>query len=205
MGKKKAKSAGPGAADSRLSHRLKELLAHGQRHLEGFFESATVAELREIVEESCSSDLVNVLLDLRRASVKAFFERVVGGRKRLVAPSIALYHYKVYLRDTVPLEVNATNGERLPNYYAILGVPRDATADEIEDAHKHLQRAFSSDLHAESDHGVNSERLAEIKDAFGNLKTETRREVTDRLLPNINYLYPRRDDYWLESVRQLLS
>jgi hypothetical protein len=205
MGTKKTKSTGSAAGGSRLSRQLEELLDRGQSALEEFFVDAPIAELRQILEGSGGADLVNVLLDLRHASVKTFFERVVSGRKRLAAPTIALYHYRSYLLDTVPFEIKATNGEKLPNYYAILGVPRDATADDIGEAHKHLLKAFSPEFFAESEHEKSAERLAEINDAFGNLKTDAKRETTDRLLPNINYLYPKRDVFWLDSVRRLLN
>jgi len=205
MGKKKSSGLLGRPSSKRLARRLEALLLEGRESVESFLEAATLAELREVLEESSSAELVNVLLDLRRSIVKAFFERVVVGRKRVAAPAVTLYHYRIYLTNPHPLQVGATNGETLPNYYAILGVPRDASAAEIAEAHKLLTRALATDAPVADEQDVNEKRRQEIAEAFGILRNPKRRETADRLLPGINYLYPKRESFWLDAVRGFLN
>ncbi len=141
---------------------------------------------------------------MRHSTVKDFLERMVVGRKRLVALIATLYHYKVYLTDPVPLEVAATNGERLPNYYAILGIPREADEEEIRTAHRLLSKAFSPEGFAPTQRKLAQERLEEIREAYEHLTPKHRGE-TDRQLPSMQYLYPRRDQSWLGSARKVLE
>jgi hypothetical protein len=188
-----------------LPRRLEEYLAKGRAELERFFDEAPAAELREIVEKSFCSELVNILLDLRQSCVKSFFERVVVGRKRVAAPAVALYHYKLYLRNPLPLEVSGTDGETQQNYYAKLGLPRDATPEEIDEAHKLLTKALAPEAFPPESRHAGAEQLKDICDAFNVLRNPKKREAADRLLPNISYLYPKREHYWLEAVKRLLS
>ncbi len=48
-------------------------------------------------------------------------------------------------------------------------------------------------------------RLAEIDDAFRHLHPEEKRSQSDQILPNIHYLYPRRDQSWLEATQRILE
>ena len=49
------------------------------------------------------------------------------------------------------------------------------------------------------------ERLEEINDAYNNLKSPQKRAKADRILPNVSYLYPRRDQSWLEAVQRIMD
>jgi len=175
------------------------------RARERFLNDAPIVELRSVLEISYASDLVNALIDLRHSTVKDFFERMVSGRRRLIALIATLYHYKVYLTDPVPLEVAATNGEKLPNYYAVLGLPRDAWPEEVDEAYKLLSRAFAPDSFPPADQALARKNLDEITEAFEQLHTPKRREVANGLLPSLNALYPRREACWLESVKGVMD
>ncbi len=205
MAKKKSKARGSSARERKLAPRLEELVGEGPSAIAKFVEGAPPSELRELFDAGFSSDLVNVLLDLKRSTVRTFFERAMVGRKRTLAPIVALYHYKLYLTNPLPLDLEATNGETHPNHYAILGVPRDASQEDLDEAHKLLSKAFSPESFAEDDRPAGELRRREIVAAFKALRTEENREDTDRLLPNMGYYYPKREDCWLEPVRQLLN
>lgn len=187
---------------SKTSRHTDAWAALTSEELERRFREMPPSEILDAFERSYTSEVVNVLLDLRRASVRQLFEALAGVRKRAIATIVTLYHYRVYLMNPLPLEVG---NERTPNYYAILGVPRDADAEDIRLAHRLLVKAhdiadFSPPMRAGGE-----ERLAEIEDAYRHLHPETRRSQADQLLPNIHYLYPRRDHSWLEATLRILE
>jgi hypothetical protein len=168
-------------------------------------EAAPLGELVEIFEHSFPSILVNILLDLRKAEVKRILELVADERRRAVAETATLYYYREYLTNPLPLRIDAGAGISLPNYYAILGVPRDATEDELREAHRLLSRAHAEEFFAPDMRPAATERRTEIDDAYANLRTPEKRAKADRLLPNVSYLYPRRDQAWLEAVHRLIG
>jgi hypothetical protein len=170
-----------------------------------FFEKATEEELLAVFDESYSADLVNVLLDLKKATVRRVFERLAVVRKRGVADLVTLYHYKEYLTNPLPLRVETELGPTIPNYYAILGVPREVSEEELRNAHRLLVKAHAPEAFPLGMRKAGAERLAEIEDAYNNLRTPQKRQKADSLLPNINYLYPRRDQSWLEAVVRLIG
>ena len=181
------------------------LLAMSRSERIDFFENCPREHLLKIFEESYGSELVNILLDLKKATVKRFLELVGRLRKRAVVETATLYHYKEYLTNPLPLQVEAAEGHILPNYYAILGVPREASEEDLQMAYKLLARAHGPEIFSPMMRKAGEDRLHEIQDAYSHLKTPARRQKADRLLPNISYLYPRRDQFWLESVLRLLG
>ncbi|MGQ9591381.1 MAG: DnaJ domain-containing protein [Planctomycetota bacterium] len=170
-----------------------------------FFERSPAERLCEIFEESYPAELVNVLLDLKKATVRRFFEMLRAERKRGLAELATLYYYKEYLTNPFPLRVEVEAGQSVPNYYAILGVPRDAGEEELKTAYRLLAKAYAPAAFPPEMRKSGAERLAEIEDAYEHLKNAKRRAAADRLLPNINYLYPRRDQTWLDAVERLVG
>jgi hypothetical protein len=208
--KSPARRSGAGEASrsppSRKTTRYLDALLELQRpEREAFFERTSPRELLELCEHSYSTDLVNLLLDLKKSTVRRVFEAVAPLRKRVVAEIAALYLYKEYLTNPLPLRVVLETGHSLPNYYSILGVPRDATHEELKNAFRILERAHDPEGFPPALRKLGEQRLEEIRDAFNHLKMPKRRAKTDRLLPNVSYLYPRRDQCWLEALQKLLE
>jgi Ca-activated chloride channel family protein len=69
----------------------------------------------------------------------------------------------------------------LTNYYSILGVPRDASPDEIRAAYRELARRFHPDT---SDEANSSEQFIRIQKAFEVLNDPKQRQVFDTQLPS---------------------
>ena len=207
MGKKMPSRARPSksAGLKKTTKHVDALLALSRAQQMAFFETATESQLLQIFEESYPSDVVNVLLDLKKSAVKHLLETVAAVRKRAVAEAATLFYYKEYLTNPVPLKVDTEAGIAMPNYYAILGVPRDATEEDLKSAHRLLANAHDPAVFSPAMRKSGEERLMEIEEAYNNLKTPQRRARTDKLLPNVNYYYPRRDLSWLESVHRLIE
>jgi hypothetical protein len=189
----------------RTTKHIDSLLALSRMERNSFFEDSPPDKLLIVLDESYPADLVNLLLDLKKSTVRRFFEVAASSRKRIVTDMAALYYYREYLTNPLPLQVETDSGESVPNCYAILGAPRDATDDELKTAYRLLVRAFQSDMFSPALRKSGAERLNEIHDAYENLKSPVRRRKADRLLPNISYLYPRRDQTWYEAVQRVLS
>ena len=170
--------------------------------IERYFVETPPADIINAFEQSYTSDVANVLLDLRRSAVRQLFEGLASVRKRGISTVVTLYHYRIYLMNPLPLEVGH---DRTPNYYAILGIPRDADIDDIKLAHRLLVKAHDVGDFSPPMRPVGEVRLAEIDDAFRHLHPEEKRSQSDQLLPNIHYLYPRRDQSWLEATQRILE
>lgn len=170
---------------------------------EEYFERIELDELVSLLEESYPSDFANLLMDLKKYTCRRLLEMAVGHRKRAYLDTITLYYYKLYLTNPLPLEIVDTSGANIPNYHALLGVPRDATVAEIAEASRLLIHAFQPENFPAGDRRMSEIRLAEIRDAARNLKSDTRREELETLLPSIHYLYPRRELSWLGMVQRL--
>ena len=184
---------------------LNNLLAHRPSYVEAYFGSISPEEALQLFEESYCSSLVNALLDLKKSTTKRLFEIVAYAKRRAFLNVFALYYYKEYLTNPLPLTLESEGGKNVPNYYAILGVPREASFDELKASHKLLGASFSQESFAPADRKVGEERLREIEDAFEILKNPKRRKVLDVTLPNISYFYPRRDQSWFAAVSRLVS
>ncbi len=168
-------------------------------------ESMGENELLKLFLESYTGDLVSVLLDLKRSLVKHIFSGLAREHKRAIAEAVILYHYKDYLTNPVPMKIGISAGISIPNYYAILGVSRDAVEGDIKAAHRLLAKAHEPEVFSPAMRKSGEERLNEINEAYQSLKTPEKRAKADKLLPNIAYLYPRREQSWLDAVQQLLE
>jgi hypothetical protein len=212
MGKKKpgGKKAATGrggrkAAARKGTRRTDQLLSMTREERSAYFDTAPPEELAEIFAESYSANLVHILLDLKKATVKRLFDLLAKVRKRVLVEAATLYYYEDYLTNPLPLRVEIEPGRSMPNYYALLGVPRDASDEELKAAHRLLERAYDPTSYSPDIRKAGGDRLKDIHDAFNNLKNPARRAKTDRLLPNMSYLYPRRDQSWFEAVSRIIA
>ncbi len=184
---------------------LGNLITHRASYVEAYFESISPEEALQLFEESYCSSLVNVLLDLKKSTTKRLFEIVAYAKKRTFLNVFALYYYKEYLTNPLPLTLESDSGKNVPNYYAILGVPREASFEELKASHKLLSASFSQECFPPAERRAGEERLRELDEAFEILKNPKRRKAIDEILPNISYFYPRRDQSWFAAVSRLVS
>ena len=207
-GSKKPSSGGgssPSVARRRNSRILHGFVGQRPQILEAFFESASPEEVMKIFDGSYPWTLANVLIDLKKSTSRRLLEFAVRNRKRAFTEVATLYYYKDYLTNPFPLDVLGTHNKRLPNFYAILGVGRESSHEEIKNAYKLLEAAFSEESFAPAERGVGEARLREMTQAYEELKEPKRRKEIDTILPAISYLYPRRDQSWLFAVLRLLA
>ncbi len=60
--------------------------------IERYFAETPPADLINAFEQSYTSDVANVLLDLRRSAVRQLFEGLASVRKRAISTLVTLYH-----------------------------------------------------------------------------------------------------------------
>ena len=198
MGKKKA-------GDRRKTQKhIRMLLDMDLEACSRFFEITPATDLLKIIEESYFSDLVNIWLDLKKSLVRDLFQKILRQRKRLLVPAMVLYFYKDYLTNPLPLALTDEFGESVPNYYAMVGLPRDVDEAAVREAHRLLQHAHDPSDFAPADREIARRKLAEINEAFSVLKNEKKRQAVDQRLPNIHYYYPSWDQAWLECLKRFL-
>ena len=68
------------------------------------------------------------------------------------------------------------------DYYKILGVSKDASADEIQKAYRKLARKFHPDLHAdkeEKDREKAKQQFQKVQQAYDVLSDEKKRQMYD--------------------------
>ena len=192
------------AAARRSSKHIRKLRALDRDAASEFFEKAPAVELLAIIEESYAHELVKLWLDLKKSAVREAFQRIVSQRKRAARPLLALYHYMEYLTNPLPHAVAAIDGGEMPNYYALVGLPRDASLDDVKEAQKLLLKAHEPESLAPADRKAAAAKREELREAFHILAHEGRRALADARMSNMTYLYPRRDTSWLEAVRRYL-
>lgn len=163
-------------------------------------------QLKKLVTECYCADLVNLLLDTKRSSVRTFFLRAVTVCKRGLTPVVALYNYRIYLLNPLPLSLEGSDGDTHPNYYALLGVHLNAADDEVADAYKLLSKAHAPGSFSPQSSSIGEARLKEINAAHKMLKTSDAREKTRALLCNhMDHCFPQRQTSWLEAANSILS
>ena len=67
------------------------------------------------------------------------------------------------------------------DYYAILGVKKDAGADEIKQAYRKLARQHHPDLHLEKDKAAQAEKFKEINEAYEVLSDPAKKATYDQV------------------------
>ena len=167
-----------------------------------YFASADAADLFQAMDASYLADVVGVLLELKKSTAKAVLEGLVAVRKRAVSEIVTLYYYREGLMNPLPMTLG---NDDTPNYYAILGIPRDSDDDTIKTAYKLLSKAHDEAGFSPSMRASARERLSDIEDSFKQLKTAELRVAVNRKLPTMQYLYPRRDTCWLDAALRLLQ
>ena len=70
------------------------------------------------------------------------------------------------------------------DYYAILGVKKDASADAIKQAYRRLAKQHHPDLHSQQDKARAGEKFKEINEAYEVLSDSEKRGKYDRLGPD---------------------
>jgi hypothetical protein len=199
--RKATAKAAPILAVKRKNPRVLQAIQHlSPAAQEEFLEKISPEEAIKLFDQSYPSDLVNLLLGLKKSTCRRLFEIVTAHRRKAYLEAITLYYYKDYLTNPLPLEIGVHDGRSVPNYYALVGMARDASRDEIENASRLLLRAFQPECFAPADRKMGDLRYREIKSAFDRLLSHERRGQVDRLLPSINYIYPKRSQSWFDMV-----
>ena len=178
----------------------------GPAELDSFLLEGANDRIKEVVLGCYCSELGSLLLDAKKASVRAFFLRAISTCKRAVTPVVSLYSYRVYLSNPLPLSLKGSDGELHTNYFALLGVNLNATDDEVTEAYKLLTKAHSPAAFSPRHRLRGEERLEEIKMSHKMLKTpEARQEARAILSSHPDYCFPRRDSHWAETAAAMLG
>ena len=178
----------------------------GPAELDSFLLEGANDGIKEVVLGCYCSELVNLLLDAKKASVRSFFLRAISTCKRAITPVVSLYSYRVYLSNPLPLSLKGSDGEIHTNYFALLGVNLNATDDEVTEAYKLLAKAHAPEAFSPRHRSMGEERLEEIKMSHKMLKTpEARQEARAILSSHPDYCFPRRDSHWAETAAAMLG
>ncbi len=191
-------------ARKRSSRMVQNILLLSSVEQAEYFERISDEEIIKLFDSSYPSELVNLLLGIKKSTCRRLFEVAVKHRKRAYLDVITLYYYKDYLTNPLPLTVEGIDRTSMQNYYAIVGMGRDASEEEINLASKLLIHAYQPESFPPAERKNGEIRYLEIKTAFDRLKNPRTRLDVDRLLPNVSYLYPRRDQSWPENVQRLM-
>lgn len=203
MARKKTAKTPEKPASSGLIETLEE---NGPDQLNSFLLEGANDKVKEVVLGCYCSELVSLLLDAKKASVRAFFLRAISACKRGVTPVVSLYSYRIYLSNPLPLSLKGSDGELHANYFAILGVNLHATDDEVSEAYKLLSKAHAPEAFSPRHRLMGNERLEEIKTSHKRLKTpEARQETRTILSSQPESCFPRRDAHWAEAATSMLS
>ncbi len=185
---------------------IEELTEKNPNELDQLLLEGPIGQLKELVAGCYCADLVNLLLDTKRSSVRSLFLRSAASFKRLLTPVVTLYNYRIYLLNPVPLSLKGSDGELHPNYYALLGVPPDASDEEVTGAYKLLARAHAPESFSPQSRNIGEERLEELTAAHKRLKTaEARQETHELLCKNPEHCFPQRQTSWTEATNAILT
>ncbi|MEC8894919.1 MAG: J domain-containing protein [Planctomycetota bacterium] len=190
----------------RSARLIEELAAKNPAELDQLLLEGPLNQLKELVADCYCADLVNLLLDAKRSSVRSFFLRAITSFKRLLTPVVTLYNYRIYLLNPLPLSLKGSDGEIHPNYYALLGVPPNATDEEVSSAYKLLAKAHAPESFSRQSRTIGEERLKELAVAHKLLKTaDGRQEVHELLCNQPEHCFPQRQTSWTESANFILT
>jgi len=90
------------------------------------------------------------------------------------------------------------DGERSRDYYGVLGVSRDADADQLQQAYRRLARANHPDVNRDP---AAEERFKEINEAYHVLSDPDQRRRYDRFGPDFRQIPPEYADAAAGAVR----
>ena len=185
---------------------IENLVAKGPAELDRLLLEGPLGQLKELVAGCYCADLVNLLLDAKRSSVRTFFLRAVTSFKRLLTPVVTLYNYRIYLLNPLPLSLTGSDGEIHPNYYALLGVHPSASDEEVASSYKLLAKAHAPESFSPQSRFIGEERIEEISAAHKLLKTaEGRQQVHELLCNQSEHYFPQRQTSWTESTNAILT
>ncbi len=185
---------------------IEDLTAKSPSELDQLLVEGPLNQLKELVAECYCADLVNLLLDAKRSSVRTFFLRAVTSFKRLLTPVVTLYSYRSYLLNPLPLSLLGSDKETHPNYYALLGVHPSASDEEVASAYKLLAKAHAPESFSPQSRSIGEQRLEELAAAHKQLKTADARQGVHELLCNQpEHCFPQRQTSWTEAANAVLT
>ena len=77
------------------------------------------------------------------------------------------------------------------DYYKVLGVSKDASADEIQKAYRKLARKYHPDLHADDEEKVREQakqKFQKVQQAYDVLSDDKKRQMYDQMGPNFEQM-----------------
>lgn len=185
---------------------IEDLMEKSPAELDQLLLEGPLDQLKKLVAECYCADLVNLLLDAKRSSVRTFFLRAVSAFKRILTPVVTLYNYRLYLLNPLPLSLKGSDGEIHPNFYAVLGVHIGASDSEVSDSYKLLAKAHSPESYSPQSRSIGKDRMVEINAAHKMLKTAEIREQTRLLLCNhMDNCFPQRQTSWIDAAGSILN
>lgn len=133
---------------------------------------------------------VNMAGEARRGEILSRMKAIDSSRTRDVISRTIRGGGGTSYSNTFPRTLRAWDGRTVKNYYAILGVPRNATLDIIKHAYRRLALAYHPDKYEREDPQT-EEDMKEITEAYEVLSDPEKRIAYDKIMPNVSYYYPR--------------
>lgn len=171
-------------------------------------------ELKEFVLESIRNTHLNAHLAGR--GIDEIRHHLAGLSPGQISSAVSALERTGLKRDVVHREVyscawqgpltvqDLLHGETLDNYYAILGVPREASPEEVKKSYRRLSHLFHPDrLSSESPEAQNEalERFKLIQNSYEVLSDPVKRREFTRRIPNVRANYPSRP--WFAGLEEL--